>query len=319
MKSMKKDPKSLTKSRKKVQATKKTNTIEEESSTAAFNWFPGHMMKALRDIRSKVAMVDLVLEIRDARVPLVSGSAVLTEAIGGKSRLILLNKANLADQDQNQRWAEYFEKHKEHFLFINCLDRSSIKEVINKARAIIEEKRKQCSGDDIADKEKYKFMVVGLPNTGKSTLINSLANRNATKVANKPGQTQNQIWVKVDEKTDLLDTPGVMPTKIEKEIHKTWLSIINAIPDHIAGEETPACFLIEHFLKNKNQEFLERYKFESLENVELVDALDHIAKVRGCLQKGGPDYDRVYKLLLVDFRAGLLGGVTLETEPVASC
>jgi len=283
---------------------------------AAFNWFPGHMMKALRDIKSKVGLVDLVLEIRDARVPLVSGNRSLNQSIGGKGRLILLNKANLADPEMNKKWGEYFDSRDESYLFINCLNRSSLKEVLSLAKRLIEKKRKACN-EDIKAKGKYKFMVIGLPNTGKSTFINSVANRNATKVADKPGQTRLPIWVKVDEEMDLLDTPGVLPPEIEEEEHKIWLSLINAIPDDVVGEEDPACYLIHHLLKAKSPEFMERYKLETFET-DLVETLTKIATVRGCLkQKGLPDFDRVYKLVLLDFRAGVLGRVSFGAPPLS--
>lgn len=284
----------------------------ESEPNAAFNWFPGHMMKALRDIKAKVAMVDLVIEIRDARLPLVSGNQSLTESIAGKSRLILLNKANLADPQMNQRWAEWFEQRGESFLFINCLEKSSVKEVISKAKRLIEKKRRECN-EDISAKRKYKFMVMGLPNTGKSTFINSIAQRNATKVADKPGQTREQIWVKVDDEIDLLDTPGVMPPSIDSEEHKLWLVLINAIPDSIVNEEDPVCYLVNHFLKHQSREFKERYKLESLD-MGLEETLTKIALVRGCIkQKGLPDFERVYKHIMADFRAGLLGKITFST------
>lgn len=277
---------------------------------AAFNWFPGHMMKAMREIQSKVNMVDLVIEIRDARAPLVSGNSSLISSIKGKSRLILLNKANLSDPKMNNQWAEWFEKQGEPFLFINCLEKSAMREVLTLAKRIIEKKRRDCNPEGVAAKEKYKFMIIGLPNTGKSTFINQVANRNATKTADKPGQTQVQLWVRVDDEMDLLDTPGIMPPEIEKDEHKIWLSLINAIPDHIVGEEDPACYLVNYFLKNKTPEFKERYKFENLD-INLEEALTKIATVRGCLKvKGLPDLERVYKLILMDFRAGEIGKVS---------
>lgn len=281
---------------------------------AAFNWFPGHMMKGMRDIKSKVGMVDLVIEIRDARLPVVSGNRSLTTSISGKSRLILLNKANLADPMMNEKWAAWFDEQGEPYLFINCLDKSSVKQVLSKAKQIIEKKRLE-SNEGIEAKGKYKLMIIGLPNTGKSTFINSVANRNATKVADKPGQTQVQLWVKVDDEIDLLDTPGIMPPQIEKDEHKIWLSLINAIPDNIVGEEDPACYLVKYFLKNKTSEFMERYKLESFE-MSLDEALTKIASVRGCLkQKGLPDLERVYKLILMDFRAGEIGKISFGNGP----
>jgi ribosome biogenesis GTPase A len=305
----KKNPKS------QVKQPPKKHVIGAEPK-AAFNWFPGHMMKAMRDIKSKVGMVDIVIEIRDARVPRVSGNKSLTASISGKSRLILLNKANLADEAMNQKWGSWFEEQGEPYLFINCLDKSSIKEVLSKAKSIVEKKRRDCN-DDISAKEKYKLMIIGLPNTGKSTFINSVANRNATKVADKPGQTQVQLWVKVNDEIDLLDTPGVMPPEIEKDEHKIWLSLINAIPDGIVGEEDPACYLVKYFLKNKVQEFKDRYKLESFD-LTLDEVFVKIATVRGSLkQKGLPDLDRVYKLILSDFRAGDLGKVSIEQPPLS--
>lgn len=296
----------------KVEVHKKVKPGSEPE--AAFNWFPGHMMKAMRDIKAKVSTVDLVVEIRDARAPVVSGNSSLTDSIKGKSRLILLNKANLADPEMNEEWSKWFQKQGVPFLFVNCLDRPSLKEVLGMAKSIIEKKRQE-SNEGILAKGKYKFMVIGLPNTGKSTFINSVANRNATKVANKPGQTQVQLLINVDEEMDLLDTPGVMPPKVDKDEHKIWLSLINAIPDNIVGEEDPACYLVNYFLKKKTPEFQERYKLETFD-LTLDETLAQIAKVRGCLkQKGLPDLDRVYKLVLQDFRAGEIGQISFGRPP----
>jgi ribosome biogenesis GTPase A len=288
--------------------------VVDTGPKAAFNWFPGHMMKAMREIKAKVNLVDIVIEIRDARIPIVSGNQALTNSMSGKSRLILLNKSNLADPIMNEKWAKWFDNQGVPYLFINCLDKSSVKQVLIKAREIVENKRRE-SSEDISPKGKYKLMIIGLPNTGKSTFINSVANRNAVKVADKPGQTQHNLWVQIDEETELLDTPGIMPPEIERDEHKIWLSLINAVPAAIVGEEDPACYLINYFLKNKTQAFQERYKLESLD-ISLDEALAKIATVRGCLkQKGLPDLDRVYKLVLMDFRAGEIGKISLGSVP----
>lgn len=285
---------------------------------AAFNWFPGHMMKAMREIQAKVQMVDIVIEIRDARCPIVSGNRTLTGSMGGKTRLILLNKANLADPVMNNQWADWFEKEGEPYLLVNALDKNSIAEVLTKSRGLVEKKRRE-SNEDIKQKNKYRLMIIGLPNTGKSTFINSVAKKNAVKVADKPGQTQHNLWVKIDEEMELLDTPGIMPPEIERDEHKIWLALINAIPAAIVGEEEPAIYLIKYFLKNKTPEFMERYKLESFD-LTVDEALAKIAAVRGCLkQKGLPDLERVFKLILMDFRAGEIGKISLGTPPKETC
>ena len=232
-------------------------------SKALFNWYPGHMARALREIKQKLKMVDIVLEIRDARVPMVSGNRNLNESLGQKRKLILLNKVNLADQELVAQWSKWFDEQGEPYLFVDCFDKPALKKVISMARKIVEQNRKECNPDYVETKTKLRMMIVGLPNTGKSTIINQLANRNATKVADKPGQTQIQQWINIENDIELMDTPGVMPPQIEKEEHGLWLSSIHAIPDDIAGEETTANFVLGHLLKIKSQAFLERYKLES--------------------------------------------------------
>lgn len=274
---------------------------------AAFNWFPGHMAKALREIKTKLKTVDIILEIRDARVPLVSGNKALDEVLGNKSRLIMLNKVNLADPEIIKLWEAWFTEQGMPYIFVNCFDKNSMKKVITYARKIVEDKRLECNPEMVEQKAKLRLMVIGLPNTGKSTIINQLANKSAAKVADKPGQTQMQQWITIDKDLELLDTPGVMPPNIGREEHGLWLSAIHAIPDAIVGEEMPALFLIKHFLNLKTPEFKDRYKLESFE-LSVEEVLLQIAKARGCVkQKGLPDLERVFKLILADFRAGELG------------
>lgn len=282
---------------------------------AVFNWYPGHMAKALREIKQKLKMVDIVLEIRDARVPMASGNRNLAESLGQKRRLIVLNKANLADPEMVEKWGQWFEAQGEPHVFINCFDKPSMKKVVSMARKIVEANRRECNPDYVETKTKLKMMIVGLPNTGKSTIINQLANKSATKVADKPGQTVLQQWITVDGDIELLDTPGVMPPQLDKGEHALWLSAIHAIPDDIAGEDDTAVFIVKHLLAIKSKEFLERFKLESFD-LSVDETLQKIATLRGCLkQKGLPDLDRVYKLILAEFRKGELGKTCFGVPP----
>ena len=281
-------------------------------SEALFNWFPGHMVKAMREIKQKLKMVDIIFEIRDARLPLSSGNRALDELLGQKTRIIVLNKANLANNDANTHWQTYFENKNQMCFFVDCFDKNALKKVIPLARTVIEEKRKQSNPELNSSKSKIKIMILGLPNTGKSTIINQLANKNATKVANKPGLTQIQQWIQIDEEIDLLDTPGVMPPKVESDEQALWLSAIHAIPDHISGEESTAAFLVKHLLEIKSPEFFNRFQLPNLD-LSIEEVFERIGKLRGCLkQKGQPDLDRVCKIILNEFRDGLLGKTTFE-------
>ncbi len=282
---------------------------------ALFNWYPGHMAKALREIKQRLKLVDIVLEIRDARVPLATGNKALDEEVGNKCKLIILNKANLADPALLEQWKNWFEEQGTAFVFVNCFDKPELKKIISIGRKIVEKNRRACDPNYVPTKTKLKMMIVGLPNTGKSTIINQLANRNATKVADKPGQTQIQQWIAIENDVELLDTPGIMPPMIEKEEHGLWLSAIHAIPDDIAGEETTAVFVVNHLLKIKSREFLERFKIESAD-ISVEEALLKVATLRGCLrQKGLPDLERVYKLILAEFRKGELGKTCFGIPP----
>ena len=281
-------------------------------SEALFNWFPGHMVKAMREIKQKLKMVDIVFEIRDARLPLSSGNGALDEVLGQKTRIIILNKANLANPESTLLWKSYFETKKQLCFFVDCFDKAALKKVIPLAREVIEQNRKQSNPDLNSSKTKIKVMILGLPNTGKSTIINQLANRNATKVANKPGLTQIQQWIQIDDEIDLLDTPGVMPPKVESDEQALWLSAIHAIPDHISGEEATAAFLVKHLVEIKSPEFFSRFQLPALE-LSVEEVFERIGKLRGCLkQKGQPDLDRVCKIILNEFREGLLGKTTFE-------
>ncbi len=284
-------------------------------SEALYNWYPGHMAKALREIKSKLQFVDIVFEIRDARIPLVSGNRNLSETLGQKRKLIILNKANLADPAMSEKWKKWFDEQKEPYLFVDCFDKVALSKSVSMARKIVEANRRECNPDYVETKTKLRVMIVGLPNTGKSTIINQLANRNATKVADKPGQTLMQQWITIDKDVELLDTPGVMPPRIDKPQHALWLSAIHALPDDISGEEDTALFLLKHLLDQKSPEFMERYKLSG-SDISVDEVLLKIATVRGCLrQKGLPDLDRVYKLVLADFRKGDLGKTSFGTPP----
>lgn len=287
----------------------------EHMQPSPINWYPGHMARAIREIKEKLHLVDIVFEIRDARAPLASGNSTLDETLRQKPRLILLNKSNLAEQNKLSLWEEWFKTSGYNFIFIDCFDKSAMKKVMNLARSIVQKKREEAN-PGTAVKAKIKIMLIGLPNTGKSTIINQLAGKNVVKTADKPGHTQVQQWIVIDKDCELMDTPGVMPPKIAKEEHGLWLSAINAIPDDVVGIEKPALYMIDYFKTQHSKPFMARYKLESLD-LENEKIIAQIAKIRGCIkQKGEIDLERVYKLILLDFRNGELGKCCFGLPPV---
>jgi ribosome biogenesis GTPase A len=299
-------------------AKKKIATDEfKEESAPKINWFPGHMNKAMNEIKKRLSMVHLVVEVRDARSPMTTGNDTIKKMIGEKSHLVVCNKVDLADPQVVEKWQKYFDEKTElKTLFIHQ-DQSDLKKVIlQKAKHIVHQRR-LTSNPDAKPSDHLKMMIIGLPNTGKSSLINRLAGRNASKVANKPGQTQRQLWVNIDGKQlEILDTPGVMPPQIERHEHGLWLAALHAIPDRIVEPELPACYLIEHFQKLNHKIFAKHFTLENLPGHSVIEVLNDIASTRGCLNKGGdPDYDRVYHIILNDFRAGKFGQISLGLPP----
>lgn len=290
-------------------------TPDADYKATGINWYPGHMARAIREIKEKLKTVDIVFEIRDARAPLASGNKNLESTLRQKSHFIILNKANLATPNMIIQWEAWFKKQGTPFMFIDCFDKGQMKKMMTMARTIVADKRRQSNPEVPNPKTQMRLMIIGLPNTGKSTIINMLAGRTAVKVADKPGQTQVQQLIKIDKDLDLLDTPGVMPPSLAKEEHGLWLSAINAIPDDVVGEELPAKFLVDHFRSLNSKEFKERYKFETLE-IPTEEIIEKIAILRGCLkQKGALDLERVYKLILGDFRKGELGKCCFGIPP----
>jgi ribosome biogenesis GTPase A len=279
------------------------------------NWLPGHMITATKAIKRSLKLVDIIVEVRDARVPLASGNKLIYDKSADTPHLVVFNKTNLASPETVKLWEKWFTEQKESFIFINAMDKSSIKTIVKRMREILQAHRVSSNATASTNKE-VAMMILGLPNTGKSTIINKLSNRNATKAAATPGQTKVNLWIKVDKGLKILDTPGVMPPRIDKQVHAMWLSAIHAIPDHIITPEYSAEFIVEHLLKNRSQAFQDHYKFESLD-IDFVTVLDHIGKRRGCLIAGGGyDYEHVYKIILGDFRKGALGLTTFELPPV---
>lgn len=286
----------------------------KESHT--INWFPGHMARALREIKTKLSGIDVVIEIRDARLPLHTSNQALEETLGTKGRVIVFNKANMVEPNVLLKWENYFKKINSHHLFINALSKTDVKKIIQVARDLIQERRqKDNPGVELAAKNKIRLMIIGLPNTGKSTVINQLSGRNAAKVADKPGQTQTQQLIKIGNDVELVDTPGIMMPSISSYEHGIWLTLINAIPEDIVGIEKPVEYIVDLLVKHDSKVFKERYGLTDLTK-HPDEIIEEVAKARGCIkQKGLLDLERAHRIILTDFRNGDLGKYSFGEIP----
>lgn len=275
-----------------------------------FQWYPGHMTKAKRMMQENIKLIDLVIELVDARIPLSSRNPDIDELGKNKARLVLLNKADLAEDKWNDAWAEYFKKKGFSVVKVNSRKGGGIKSIQGVIREACAEKIERDRKRGILNRP-VRAMVVGIPNVGKSTFINALAGKACAKTGNKPGVTKGKQWIRLNKQVELLDTPGILWPKFEDQEVGLKLAFIGSIKDEVLQTEELAAELI-HFLRDEYPQVLpEKYDIDMDEDDYVV--LNRIAKSRNCIVRGNElDTEKAALLLLDDFRNGKLGRLTLE-------
>ncbi|HCH96757.1 MAG TPA: ribosome biogenesis GTPase YlqF [Lachnospiraceae bacterium] len=275
-----------------------------------YQWYPGHMTKAKRMMQENIKLIDLIIELVDARIPMSSRNPDIDELGKGKSRIILLNKSDLADAGLNQEWESFF-KEKGYFVQqLNAKTGAGIKNIQALVQESCKEKIERDRKRGIINRP-VRAMVVGIPNVGKSTFINSFAGKACAKTGNKPGVTKGKQWIRLNKNLELLDAPGILWPKFEDQKIGEHLALIGSINDEILHVDELAVALIRN-LKNSYLDLLEK-RYNITMDEDAYDTLKKIAIARRCLQKGElPDVDRASSMLLEDFRSGKLGRITLE-------
>ena len=277
-------------------------------------WYPGHMTKAKRAMKEDVKLVDLVIELVDARAPLASRNPDIDSLAAGKGRVILLNKADLADDGCTERWIAWFKEQGIHALRINARSGMGMKQIQPLVQEACKEKIERDRKRGIKNRP-VRAMVVGIPNVGKSTFINSYAGKACAKTGNKPGVTKGKQWIRLNKNVELLDTPGILWPKFEDQRVGLYLALIGAIKDEILNIDELSLELIKILLSDYPTVLKERYGVE--EDAEPPVILGQIAENRKCISKGGElDYSKAAALLIDEFRSGKLGQITLERPKI---
>ncbi len=276
-------------------------------------WYPGHMAKTRRLIEDNLKMIDVVVEILDARIPFSGRNPNFDDIIKNKPRLLVMNKADLADNSRTQLWIDWYKSHSIKVIPISCSTGQGINTVLNEARALVADKIER-------DLERgrtrtLKLMMVGIPNVGKSSLINRLLGKASTKTGDKPGVTRGKQWLKIKGDAELLDTPGILPPKFEDQGVAQRLAFTGAIKDEIINRELLAYALCEYLRDEYPQEVIERYKIkDDISNLEGYEVLELIGRRRGFVISGGEvDMERASNVVLDELRSATIGRITLET------
>lgn len=276
-------------------------------------WFPGHMKKAERLIKDNLKLVDLVIELLDARIPLSSQNPMLREILGDKTKIVALGKADLAAKNLTDAWLKKFRDEGSQAVAIDAVKGSGIKQLVALAKSLAESKTSKLVKHG-AKPRAARVMIVGIPNVGKSSLINRLAGMNHVKIENRPGVTRAKQWIKIADGLDLLDMPGILYPKFDDAEVAMKLAWTYAISDEIHDLELTTCRLLETLAEKFPAGLVERYKLKLPLATDGHELLNQIGLKRGCIRKGGVvDVEKVIRLVLSEFRGGKLGRVTLDS------
>ncbi len=275
-----------------------------------FQWYPGHMTKAKRQMQEDIKLIDLVIELVDARIPLSSRNPDIDELGKNKYRLILMNKADLADPAESEQWGSFFREKGYYVVQLDARKKNGMKQITDVIMEACKEKIERDRKRGIKNRP-VRAMVVGIPNVGKSTFINSYAGKACAKTGNKPGVTKGKQWIRLNKDVELLDTPGILWPKFEDQMVGLRLALIGSIKDEILNTDELALELIKILVQMYPGMLNERYQVD--ETKDAVEILYGIADYRKCVAKGGElDYSKAAALVIDEFRSGALGRITLE-------
>lgn len=296
---------------------------EKSFSKASINWYPGHMAKTKRQITEDLKLVDVVIEILDSRIPLSSQNPDIAKVIQGKKKIVVLNKCDISDDKQNKLWVKYFESKGIPAILTDSNSGKGIEEAIRKIEVVMkDELEKKALKGRVGSK--IKAMIIGIPNVGKSSFINRIAKKNSANVGNKPGVTKSKQWIRINEKIELLDTPGVLWPKFESNDVAMNLAFTGTIKDEIMENVEIAYYLTKFLLESYRKNLCERYKIEEnyiekvlnqdqMENENIYEIMLEIGRKRGAIISGGNvDEEKTSRIIIDDFRNQKLGKITLE-------
>jgi ribosome biogenesis GTPase A len=277
-------------------------------------WFPGHMFKSLREIKEKLKLMDMIFLLVDARIPYSSMNPEILKIVGEKPTLLLFNKIDLADRKTVDAWVDYYENLGFYTLMINSSNGFNINKIFSRSKEILETQITRSKNKGMKF-DRVRGMILGIPNVGKSTLINKLVSKKATTTGNRPGVTKAQQWIKVNPQFELLDTPGVLWPKFDDPKVGYALAVTGAIKDDTLPLSEVVMYAINYLKTYYPRRLKERYNIENAQDLTETDILDAIGQVRGAIVKGGEtDYDRVYAILLTDIRNKQLGALSFDHQ-----
>ena len=289
------------------------------------NWYPGHMAKTKRQIIEDLKLIDVVVEIIDARIPISSRNPDIQEIIKNKKRLVILNKYDLSDEIESKKWINYFEKNGIKAVLVNSNTGEGIKQATKVIEEIYKEKQQQYANKGRTGKA-IRVMILGIPNVGKSSFINRISKKSSATVGNKPGVTRQKQWIRINDNIELMDTPGVLWPKFQNEEIALNLAYTGTIKDDILQTIEVGFNLLKYLINNHFQSVVDRYKLDDNEiqqimnnknieeNEKILNIMHNIGRKRGAVISGGNiDEEKVAKIILEDFRSGKIGKITLET------
>lgn len=274
-------------------------------------WYPGHMAKAKREVQERLKLVDFVIELVDARTPASSQNPMLQEILGEKQKMVVLMKRDLADDQLTEKWVNRFTEQGQVALSVDVNHKKDVDSIVQAAKDIGNKVNEKRTKKGIAPRA-VRAMIIGIPNVGKSTLINRLANKKRAEVGDKPGVTKKQQWIKIRGEFELLDTPGILWPKFEDEEVGYKLAATGSIKDTILHLDEVVIYLLKYLKTHYPDQLVERYGL-NLDTEDIVEWFDVIGRKRGCLQAGGiVDYEKTSDVVLRDFRTGKIGKITLD-------
>ena len=288
---------------------------DRKNDLPIIQWYPGHMKKARELVEENLTLVDVVVELLDARIPAASANPMLREIIGDKPRVVALNKRDLADENMTRCWLEYFRAKKIPAIALDSVSGKGMKELLTLIEREAKYRTERLVSKGVAAR-KARVMILGIPNVGKSSLINRLAGAAKAKTADKPGVTRAKQWIRIGADVDLLDTPGILWPKFEDPRVGLKLAFTGAVNDEIYDLESVAHLLLATLRRDHQERLQERFKFKEALPETTEELMDAIGRKRGCLLKGGRiDSEKVQHILLAEFRMGKFGKISLDVPP----